>query len=78
MKIEIRILDDLRNDKGRLLEIVEIVGDNYSRTQEVAVGAMIRHAREEFGHDNYEARTDASIFGGYYVNPSTGDCIIAR
>lgn len=78
MKIEIRIIDDMRNESGRLLEIVETIGDNYSRTQEIAVSAMIRHAREQFGPDNYEGRPDTSIFGGYYRNRSNGDCIIAR
>lgn len=78
MKIEIRLLDDLKNENGRLLEIVETKGTNYSRTQEVAVSAMIRHAAEIFGQDNYQGVTDQSIFGGYYRNKTNGDCIVAR
>ena len=78
MKIEIRLLDDIRNEHGKLLEIVETNGADYSKAQEIALSAMIRQARSTFGADNYEARTDTSIFGGYYRSRSNGDCIIAR
>jgi ferritin-like metal-binding protein YciE len=78
MKIEIRLIDDVRYEHGRLLEIIEVSGSSYSRTQEAAVAAMVQHARLVFGSENYEAVTDTSIFGGYYRHRYTRDCIVAR
>jgi hypothetical protein len=78
MKIEIRLIDDCQHENGRLLEIVEVTGSSYSRTQEAAVAAMVQHSRLLFGSENYEAVTDTSIFGGYYRHKYTRDCIVAR
>ena len=78
MKIEIRIIEDVKSASGRLLEIVETQGSGYERTQEAAVAAMLRHARTIFGYDNYQPVVDTSIFGGYYRHVSDGRCIVAR
>jgi hypothetical protein len=78
MKIEIRYIDDPRNDTGRLLEIVETDTKTFARTQEVVLSAMIRQSHEVFGVGNYEPVTDNSVFGGYYRHKSNGKCIVAR
>lgn len=77
MKIEIRLLDTPHNEAGILLEIVEVTG-SYKHTQERVLSRMMCHARENFGHEKYAPKVDASVFGGYYVNIDNGACIVAR
>lgn len=78
MKIEIRLLDDLKNEKGKLLEILDLKTPEYEKCQEAAISAMITHARRLFGQDNYQAVVNSSIWGGYYRHVENGTCIVAR
>lgn len=77
MKVEIRLLEDINNETGKLLEIVEVSTVDYSTACDRVLSRMILHAQEQFGVENIGTKSNSTIFGGHYYSRSDGRSIVA-
>ena len=76
MQVEIRMITDIKNENGKLLDIIKVETKDISKAIHEVGAAMIDHAKKQWG-DDAKPKTDESIFGGYMAN-SRGDVIVAR